>query len=55
MKKRLAVAKEMGADSVIDAKEAEEKVGPEGADIVFESTGLPECIDPRDQTVPKAR
>ena len=49
--KNLEIAREMGADHVING--AEEDVGarlreiaPEGADVVFESTGLPACIDP---------
>ncbi len=44
--KRLAVAKEMGADQTMNAADAEKEIGPEGADIVFESTGIPECVDP---------
>lgn len=44
--KRLAIARTMGADQTMDASVAEKEIGTEGADIVFESTGLPECIDP---------
>jgi 2-desacetyl-2-hydroxyethyl bacteriochlorophyllide A dehydrogenase len=49
--RRLALAREFGAEVTIDAKrenvaEAVRRVAPEGADVVFESTGLPECIDP---------
>lgn len=47
---RLAVAKAMGADHVIDASSedvdaAVRRIAPEGADVVFESTGVPACID----------
>ncbi|MCX7598437.1 MAG: zinc-binding dehydrogenase [Armatimonadetes bacterium] len=47
----LEIARKMGADYVINAAEtkvAEEvrRIVPEGADYVFECTGLPQCIDP---------
>jgi L-iditol 2-dehydrogenase len=49
--KRLAVAQALGADHVIDGSttdvvEAVRKLAPAGADVVFESTGIPACIDP---------
>ena len=49
--KRLAVAKTMGADFVInghssDVAEEVKRIAPEGPDAVFECTGLPQCIDP---------
>ena len=49
--RQLEIAREMGADHTIDGSardvEAElKKIAPEGADVVFECTGLPECIDP---------
>ena len=45
------VAKEFGADHVIDASqenvlESVQEIAPGGADVVFECTGLPQCIDP---------
>jgi L-iditol 2-dehydrogenase len=48
---QLAIARKMGADYVINGSsqdvEAEvKKVAPEGADVVFESTGIPENVDP---------
>ena len=48
---RLQVAKAMGADHVIDGSTdgvAAEvaRLTPHGADVVFECTGLPGCIDP---------
>jgi len=48
--RRLAAARRLGADHVIDVsrQKAEEEVktlAPQGADVVFECTGLPECID----------
>ena len=48
--KRLAVARRLGADHVIHVSEkgAEAEVrnvAPEGADVVFECTGIPECIN----------
>jgi threonine dehydrogenase-like Zn-dependent dehydrogenase len=49
--KPLAIAQTMGADYVINGTsqdvEAEmRKIAPEGADVVFECTGHPQCIDP---------
>lgn len=49
--KRLAVARELGADHVIDASSSDvgtevRALASEGADVVFECTGLPQCIDP---------
>ena len=49
--KRLAVAQELGADTLIDGSrqdvEAEvRKLSPDGADVVFEATGLPALLDP---------
>jgi 2-desacetyl-2-hydroxyethyl bacteriochlorophyllide A dehydrogenase len=48
--KRLAIARELGADVTIhsgtqDVFAEVKKVAPQGADVVFESTGLPQCID----------
>ena len=48
---RLKVAKELGADYLIDASQQDvkkevEKLAPGGADSVFECTGNPACIDP---------
>jgi 3-hydroxyethyl bacteriochlorophyllide a dehydrogenase len=51
MKERqLELAKAFGADHVIDASredvlQAVEAISPGGADVVFECTGLPKCID----------
>jgi 2-desacetyl-2-hydroxyethyl bacteriochlorophyllide A dehydrogenase len=49
--KHLAIAKTMGADVVIngrssDVAEEVKRIAPAGADVVFECTGIPECIDP---------
>lgn len=49
--KRLAVARAMGADittngSTQDVDTAVREIAPEGADVVFECTGLPRCLDP---------
>jgi L-iditol 2-dehydrogenase len=49
--KRLAVAQLMGADHVIhgrtdDVAAEVRRIAPEGADVVFECTGIPACIDP---------
>lgn len=49
--KALNMAREMGADYLVDASRQDVKaevvkVAPEGADVVFEATGLPACIDP---------
>lgn len=48
---RLAIARTMGADHAIngaggDVQDQVKKIAPEGADVVFECTGRPECIDP---------
>jgi threonine dehydrogenase-like Zn-dependent dehydrogenase len=48
---RLAVAQAMGADHTIDGSEQDvqarvREIAPDGADVVFECTGLPQCIDP---------
>ena len=47
--KRLNIAQKMGADYLIDGSKdvvAEvKKVAPEGADTVFECTGIPECVN----------
>lgn len=48
---RLAVAEKMGADYLINGAERDverevRKIVPEGADAVFECTGLPQCVDP---------
>ena len=49
--KQLEKAKEFGADYIIDAgkqnvKDEVKKIVPEGADAVFESTGIPACVNP---------
>lgn len=54
---RLAVASKLGADHVIDASKQDvaaevRKLVPNGADVVFESTGIPACID---ATIPFCR
>jgi len=48
---RLEIAKRMGADHVINLENADigqriEDIAPGGADVVFEATGIPDCIDP---------
>ncbi|MCZ6633099.1 MAG: zinc-binding dehydrogenase [bacterium] len=48
---RLDIAKKLGADHLVnttrqDALEEVHKIASEGADVVFESTGIPNCIDP---------
>lgn len=48
---RLKVAQNLGADHILnsttgDVSESLKKIAPEGADVVFESTGIPTCIDP---------
>ncbi|NCO42592.1 MAG: hypothetical protein COZ06_03950 [Armatimonadetes bacterium CG_4_10_14_3_um_filter_66_18] len=48
---RLEVARKLGADHTISGGtqnvEAElRKLAPQGADVVFESTGIPACLDP---------
>lgn len=47
---RLATARAMGADTTIDGSAEDvaaalKKIAPGGADVVFECTGIPECID----------
>ncbi|MEZ4683202.1 MAG: zinc-binding dehydrogenase [Caldilineaceae bacterium] len=49
--RRLALAKDMGAAYVINAKQEEvkarvEAIKPGGADVVFEATGIPASLDP---------
>jgi len=49
--KRLAIARSMGADHTIDGRTMDvtaevKRIAPEGADVVFECTGIPACIDP---------
>ncbi len=48
---RLEVAQKLGADHLINGStqnvvEELQKIAPEGADVVFESTGVPACVDP---------
>ena len=48
---RLAAAEKLGADHLINGSEKDvdrevRKIVPEGADAVFECTGLPQCVDP---------
>ena len=48
---RLEVARKLGADYLINGAtqnvvEELQKIAPEGADVVFESTGVPACVDP---------
>lgn len=54
---RLEVAKKLGADVTVnageeDVLEAVHRVASAGADVVFEATGIPACID---QAIPLAR
>ncbi len=49
--KPLVVAKALGADYAINGKKQDvadvvREIAPEGADVVFECTGHPQCIDP---------
>lgn len=49
--KQLDIARKMGADYVINGSEQDvavevKRIAPEGADMVFESTGIPECVNP---------
>jgi len=49
--KNLEIARAMGADHTINGSSANvseelHKIAPEGADVVFECTGIPQCIDP---------
>lgn len=48
---RLALARKMGADHLIngsaeDQVEVVYTIAPEGADVVFECSGIPACVDP---------
>jgi len=48
---QLALAKSMGADVLVNGRsekvtEAVQRFAPGGADVVFECTGSPQCIDP---------
>jgi 2-desacetyl-2-hydroxyethyl bacteriochlorophyllide A dehydrogenase len=48
--RQLEIAGKMGADYLIDGSKDDVKAGlariaPEGADVVFEATGIPSCID----------
>jgi len=48
---RLEVARKLGADYVVNGKTQDvgaevRKVAPNGADAVFESTGIPQCVKP---------
>jgi 2-desacetyl-2-hydroxyethyl bacteriochlorophyllide A dehydrogenase len=48
--KRLELAGQMGADHLVNGSSADvetevKKIAPQGADVVFESTGIPACID----------
>jgi len=54
---RLEIAKGLGADHVINGAEQDveaevKRIAPPGADAVFESTGIPACVD---QAIPLAR
>jgi 2-desacetyl-2-hydroxyethyl bacteriochlorophyllide A dehydrogenase len=47
----LSLAREFGADALIDARTANvgeqvRRIAPDGADVVFECTGIPECVGP---------
>lgn len=49
--RQLDLARKMGADHLIngatqDVAAEVKKLAPEGADVVFECTGLPQCLDP---------
>jgi 2-desacetyl-2-hydroxyethyl bacteriochlorophyllide A dehydrogenase len=49
--RRLALAKHMGAEHLVNGKEGGlkaqiEAIQPGGADVVFEATGIPACLDP---------
>ncbi|MYF75220.1 MAG: zinc-binding dehydrogenase [Gemmatimonadetes bacterium] len=43
---RLDIAQKLGADHLIQDAEAIRDIAPDGADVVFECTGIPACIDP---------
>jgi 2-desacetyl-2-hydroxyethyl bacteriochlorophyllide A dehydrogenase len=54
---RLAIARNLGADYVINGARQDvaaelRKIAPQGADTVFEATGIPACID---QAIPLAK
>jgi 2-desacetyl-2-hydroxyethyl bacteriochlorophyllide A dehydrogenase len=47
----LGVARTFGADYLINSRECDvaadvSRIAPGGADVVFEATGIPECLDP---------
>lgn len=49
--KQLNIARLMGADHVINSQASDvaavvKQLAPDGADVVFECTGLPQCLDP---------
>jgi 2-desacetyl-2-hydroxyethyl bacteriochlorophyllide A dehydrogenase len=51
LERRLEIARQLGADHLIngtsqDVAAAVKALAPQGADVVFECTGLPQCIDP---------
>jgi len=51
VERRLEIARQLGADYLVngstdDVPAAVKSVAPQGADVVFECTGLPHCIDP---------
>ena len=48
---RLSVARQLGADFALDGAKQDvnkelERISQDGADVVFEATGIPACIDP---------
>jgi len=48
---RLDLARKMGADHIFNGRSQDvpaevRRIAPAGADVVFESTGIPECLDP---------
>jgi threonine dehydrogenase-like Zn-dependent dehydrogenase len=50
LERRLEIARQLGADHLIDGSKQEvaaavKALAPKGADVVFECTGLPRCID----------
>ena len=49
--RQLGIARELGADYLINSTQqnvpdALKRIAADGADVVFESTGLPQCLDP---------
>jgi threonine dehydrogenase-like Zn-dependent dehydrogenase len=51
LERRLDIARQLGADHCVNGRDqdvaaAVKDLAPEGADVVFECTGLPRCIDP---------